>query len=111
MAYFAECNPGKLSKMSEDYLDIKLNKESATHSGWEDDVLSANQKEYAAKDAYVGIELFKYFAEEIKPAASFESKKSHVQFIIQKYHQFFDIPYNGSQGVPEDFINDLLSSN
>lgn len=111
MAVLADCKPGALAKMSDDYLGIKLDKQSQTHSGWEADFLSASQTKYAAEDAEVGIKLFKYFANEIKPVGSFESPKAHLQYIIQEYcSKFYDTFYDGSQGIPFDFIKYRMSN-
>lgn len=60
--------PESLAKMAASLLDISLNKDlSLSCSDWEAKTLSKEQIEYAAKDVFVAIELFKKFANEIKP--------------------------------------------
>lgn len=68
IAPYAKLTPGGLAKMSKDYLDIELDKNWAIRcSDWEANILSESQIEYAAKDAYVAIELFKKMANIIEP--------------------------------------------
>lgn len=74
----AGCNPGRLSKMSDDYLGISLDKDSNQCSDWEADSMDGDQIEYAAQDVHVAIQLFKYFGCEIAP-----SKGS--RYIINNY--------------------------
>lgn len=111
LAAIAGCNPGSLAMMSENYLDIKLNKKSKTHSGWEDDHLSVRQTDYAAKDAYVAIKLFKYFQRKLLKPSIMTEDYEHVQYVINEYcYPFLDIIYNGAQGVPHVFIQRQMST-
>lgn len=46
--------------------------------------------------AFVNIELFKLFAEQVQPKQPDEDEKTHVQHILQKYtHHLFDLKYTG----------------
>lgn len=102
MAAMTGCRPGGLGKMSEDYLKVKLDKNWRIRcSDWEAPTLSEKQLDYAAKDAHVAIELFKFFAARLQAKKLFEKETTYVQHIINEYcFRFFDISYNGAKVVP-----------
>lgn len=104
LAAMTGCRPGGLSKMSEDYLKVKLDKDWRLRcSDWEAPTLNKRQLDYAAKDAHVGIELFKFFAARLKPKGTFETQSAYVQHIIDEYcFRYLDISYSGAQVVPKD---------
>lgn len=107
LAAMTGCRPGGLGKMSEDYLKVKLDKNWRIRcSDWEAPILNDKQIDYAAKDAHVAVELFKYFAEKLQSKRLFEKQSTYVQHIINEYcFRYFDINYNGAQVVPKDSQN------
>lgn len=67
MAELAGCQPGGLGKMAQKYVNSPSNRKNWTiHHRWEDQQLTQEQIDYAAKDATDGIELFKFFANKLK---------------------------------------------
>lgn len=104
MAAMTGCRTGGLGKMSEDYLKVKLDKNWRIRcSDWEAPILNDKQIDYAAKDAHVAVELFKYFAEKLQSKRLFEKQSTYVQHIINEYcFRYFDINYNGARVVPKD---------
>lgn len=109
MAALADCNPGKLSKMTEEYLDIELDKGDVPTSNWEAQELDDEQIKYAANDSHAAIELFKNFAKKLKSMNSFRNQSDHFQYINENYcSNFLDFKYNGAQGVPRDFIRQRM---
>lgn len=67
MAQMTGCQPGGLGKMSQQYLNSQSYKENPRiHHLWEQEDLSKEQIDYAAKDAFHGIELFKFFARKLQ---------------------------------------------
>lgn len=86
LAAQCQCRAGGLAKLSEEHLNVKLDK--AWHircSDWEANVLNKVQISYAAKDAHVAIELFKVFAEKLKPRPFWMNTKKYVDEIIDQY--------------------------
>lgn len=102
MASMTDCKPGALGKMSQDYLNVKLDKNWRIRcSDWEAAALNKKQIDYAAKDAHVAIELFKFFAARLKPKGLFEKQQAYVKHIVDEYcFRFFDIAYSGT--LPKD---------
>lgn len=93
LADLALCVPSGLAKMSEDYLNIKLNKSWSIHNRWEKSTLSQKQIDYAAKDVQVAIELFKYFANKLQ-AETLPNQPFNIQHFIDKYCMLhFDARY------------------
>lgn len=83
-----------LGKMSEKYLGVSLDKRLDVRcSNWNALSLNAEQIDYAAKDALVAIELFKYFAKKIEPSGSFSNGSTCLQNIIRKCNPFLDHKY------------------
>lgn len=86
MALKSGCKSGGLGKMSQNYLDVKLDKSlNVICSDWEAPRLSPKQLDYAAKDAHVAIELFQHFAGKIEPKPCSENSKTYVKRIIDEY--------------------------
>lgn len=104
LAAMTECSPGGLGRMSEDYLKVKLDKNWRIRcSDWEAPILSNKQIDYAAKDAHVTIELFKFFAAKLQPKRVLEKQSNYVQNIIDEYcFRYLDIPYNGARSVSKN---------
>lgn len=72
-----------LGSLTEEVLQVELNKNRCVAaSNWEVDTLPDIQIEYAAKDALVSLELFKFFEEKLKPKPSDCNEKQHVQEFI-----------------------------
>ena len=97
LRHFAEivdCVPNGLAKMSEDYLNIKLNKKIwGIHLRWESLTLQPKEIEYAAKDVQVAIELFKYFADKLQTDI-LQNHTLNIQHMIDKYCAvYFDSSY------------------
>lgn len=92
------CKPGGLGKLSETFLNVRLDKNWRIRcSDWEAVVLSAKQIEYAAKDAHVAIEIFKILADRLIPLPLFGNKQKHVEKILNEYcFSLLDINYHGS---------------
>uniref|UniRef100_A0A1B0CQN3 Exonuclease 3'-5' domain-containing protein 2 n=1 Tax=Lutzomyia longipalpis TaxID=7200 RepID=A0A1B0CQN3_LUTLO len=68
MAQLVGEQPLGLSKLSQSFLNIELDKDWRLRcSDWAAHELNAKQIQYAANDAFVAIELFKYFAGRIAP--------------------------------------------
>lgn len=93
------CNypSGGLAKLSETHLNVKLDKNWRIRcSDWEASTLTSKQIEYAAKDAMVAIELFKIFANKLKPEPLFGNRTSYVEAIISEFcFNYFDMNFNG----------------
>lgn len=97
MAMLCDCQPGGLGAMSKRYLNVYLEKNWRTScSDWEAKILTAKQIDYAAKDAHVGIELFRYFADKLAPKPFLASTTNHVKSIIdEKCFYYLDQPFSG----------------
>lgn len=104
LAVMAGCKAGGLAKLSEDYLKVKIDKNWRIRcSDWEQPTLNEKQIAYAANDAHVGIELFKFFAEKLEPKRFVEKQSAYVKHIIDDYcFRFIDLTYSGSQVVSKD---------
>lgn len=92
----AQCFDGQtgLGKMSEKYLGVTLDKRTDVRcSNWNALSLNVEQIDYAAKDALVAIELFKYFAERIEPSGYFSNTSNCLQNIIRKCIPHLDRKY------------------
>lgn len=113
LAAMTNCRTGGLGKMSEDYLMVKLDKNWRIRcSDWESPKLNEKQINYAAKDAHVGIELFRFFAEKLKPKRLFDKQSNYVQNIIDEYcFRYFDLNYNGMKAISKDSQKTKKSTN
>lgn len=87
MAQRSGYEPGGLGRMSERYVNVKLDKGEVTCSNWQAQQLSEQQIEYAAKDAVVAVKLFDFFAEKIDQKSFFESDRKYATRIINQYCQ------------------------
>lgn len=68
LAEKCESRPLGLEWLSREHLGIQLDKGfSVNHYLWEIEELPSSLRSYAAKDAFVSIELFKYFLNRLKP--------------------------------------------
>lgn len=98
MANMANCDGSNggykrsLGAMSEQYLGVTLDKDvSICCSNWEADILSDDQITYAAKDALVGIELFKFFGDQIEPNSMSGRNPSRRQKVIDACFEHLDL--------------------
>lgn len=88
LALISDHKPEGLAKLSKKILDIKLEKNwRITCSDWESPQLSAPQIDYAAKDAFVAVEIFKKLYSTLKSNA--EDKFS----ILQLCDSYTDISF------------------
>lgn len=88
LAVLTNCQPRGLEKLSKQHLNIEIKqRKHAFHltSDWEAKVLSDKQIEYAAKDAQVGIELFKVFASRLERRYFWMNEAKYVQNVISEY--------------------------
>lgn len=87
----AGCEVGGLKVMAERYLNLKWKEDFKFHTLWEEPTLSDGQIEYASKDGFVAIELFKLFSEKLQPKIESEDQKTYTQCIVSKYcERYFD---------------------
>ncbi|XP_055312352.1 exonuclease 3'-5' domain-containing protein 2-like [Sitodiplosis mosellana] len=96
MAAEAGCVPGGLGTMSENYLNIELDKGYGGWqcSNWDPLTLDNGQIEYAADDGHVGIELFKFFVKKSSEPGIFESWHRYATRIVDKFRsRFLNIDY------------------
>lgn len=71
LALLAKHKAEGLGKLSKSILDIELDKDWRIRcSDWEIEELSPQQVDYAAKDAFVAIEIFRKLYDSIRPGAS-----------------------------------------
>lgn len=98
LAIQANCKPSSLAKLSEEYLNVKLDKNWRVRcSDWEVPVLSDAQTEYAAKDAHVAIELFKVFADRLQKRPMWADRKKYLDQILDNYcFSFYDMHFKAS---------------
>lgn len=95
LAELADCRPGSLATMSENYLGVKLDKDGARFSNWEAFDLSEEQIKYASDDVFAQMELFKYFAKILEPADRQFNEKYHLRNVFEKHCcQYLDRNYN-----------------
>lgn len=101
----ANCFEGTagLGKMAATYLGVALDKRLHIRcSNWNALSLNVEQIDYAAKDALVAIELFKYFAEKIEPSGFFSNSSTCLRNVIQKCTPHFDKKYVVSKNKKYD---------
>lgn len=94
-----ECGyrPGGLAQLSMEHLKVQLDKNWRVRcSDWEAETLMNMQIEYAAKDAHVGVELFRKFADKLKPKKLFENHTKHLKAFIDEYcFKYLDASFSG----------------
>lgn len=88
LRYMAEItghHPGGLKKLSENCINVKLNKnDKRIHLLWESPTLQPKQITYAANDAHVGIELFKFFANKLQQTSPIDCQ-TYVDCIMRNF--------------------------
>lgn len=78
-----------LAKLSEAALGIELNKDWRIRcSDWENETMSQQQIDYAAKDAFVAVEIFRKLYNSILP------KEKDVDSIRRFCDSYTDVPFN-----------------
>lgn len=85
LVQLAGCEVGGLKFMAERYLNLKWKENFRFHALWEEPNLSKEQIEYAAKDAFVAVELFKMFSERLQPKSELEDQTTYTKCIVAKY--------------------------
>lgn len=107
MAMLCDCRPGGLGKMSKNYLNVHLDKNwRISCSDWEAKTLTPKQIDYAAKDAHVGIELFRFFADKLSPKPFLTSTKDHIKSIIdEQCFDYLDQPFSGKSSFSVNSSN------
>lgn len=85
LVQLAGCEVGGLKFLAERYLNLKWKEDFRYHALWEQPTLSDGQIEYASKDAFVAIELFKLFSEKLQPKIESEDLKTYTQRIVSNY--------------------------
>lgn len=77
--------PGSLAKMSKQLLNIELDKNwRISCSNWNDSQLNEKQIEYAANDAFCGIEIFKKLFDHIKRNPSMKEVLDHCDEFVNR---------------------------
>lgn len=101
MSELAEYQATNLNKMCSDHLKIML----GNYMGrWESPTLSKYQIDYAAKCAYLPIELFQFFAEKLQSKSSSKGQSLSMQRIIEElckkyFNKSYDC-YDSGYGKP-----------
>lgn len=94
LSVMARGEPSSLSKLAEEYLNVKLEKHwRIRSSNWEANELSQKQLDYAAKDAQVAIEIFRVLGKKIEPNAG----KRFVDIVLERCYDFIDLRFNNIQ--------------
>lgn len=89
MAKMVGCKPLGLEIMSNECLKIKLIQNKRIGNQWENKTLDKKHIDYAANDAHVAIELFKYFANNLQPLSASEEQKTGVQSVMDTYCRIY----------------------
>lgn len=109
LAMMAGDQPHGLSKLSQEYLNVKLDKNWRIRcSNWEAGELSPLQMEYAAKDAHVAVEIFRVLAKKVEPTAG----RGFVKATLERSFDFIDMRFKNvslENGQPK--IGQSKSSN
>lgn len=105
LAKLAGCQPGSLAKMSENYLNEKLDKDGARTSNWETSELNEEQINYAADDAFAAIELFRYFAKLIARGNRFDNERDQLRYVIRNHcADFLDKYFNHAPNSTASYV-------
>uniref|UniRef100_A0A1B0BNC1 3'-5' exonuclease domain-containing protein n=1 Tax=Glossina palpalis gambiensis TaxID=67801 RepID=A0A1B0BNC1_9MUSC len=107
LAVMLRCKPLGLEKLSRSLLNVGLVKQwDIAKSNWEFDMLDRDQVQYAANDAFAGIEIFKHLANRLKPRnywnftnADFMAIMSEIQYLLDRGFSK-DTPITLSQDIP-----------
>ncbi|GAB0096872.1 Exonuclease 3'-5' domain-containing protein 2 [Sergentomyia squamirostris] len=117
MAHMVGEQPLGLSKLSHNFLDIELDKDWRLRcSDWSSPQLTSKQVQYAANDAFVAIELFKYFSDRINPRKFefFRPRGQNLQKTLDICAPFIDVTFKskniGAQGQKKGTRNLLTTS-
>uniref|UniRef100_A0A336JZY7 Exonuclease 3'-5' domain-containing protein 2 n=1 Tax=Culicoides sonorensis TaxID=179676 RepID=A0A336JZY7_CULSO len=112
MAVEAKVKPEGLGNMSKAQLGIELDKDWRIRcSDWEADTLTSRQIDYAAKDAYVAIELFKKFAEIISPKGPLTNNSKHIKHVFDVCDRYLDIHFKNISNITLSNKASLLAKN
>lgn len=90
LAVLAQCEPRGLSKLSQEHLNVKLDKNWRIRcSNWEASELSPKQMEYSANDAHVAVEIFRVLAKKVDP----KGDKGQVKRVLDRCFDFLDLRF------------------
>lgn len=107
MAKMAEFTAEDLKKLTEKHLKVMPFKKYLTTSPWELP-LTERHSEYAANNAHISMELFKFFAEKLKSFVPFTNHLSYVQYIINEYcSNYLNLNYTDSDTTNQNKSNDV----
>lgn len=88
LAVMAKCEPHGLAKLSQEHLNIKLNKDWRIRcSNWEARDLLPKQIDYAAKDAQVAIEIFKVLTKKL-------TQNNDFREVLDRCYGFLDMRFS-----------------
>jgi exonuclease 3'-5' domain-containing protein 2 len=102
LAKLAQQNAQGLGSLSKAVIGIELDKDWRVRcSDWEVDVLSKRQIDYASKDAYVGIEIFRKLYKMIRPGEMSAD-------VIRKFcDRYTDIAFKNKMNMPDPVTKNL----
>lgn len=109
--------PGGLASMAQTMLNVQLDKDRRiVLSNWERDILKPTQIEYAAKDAIVAVELFKFMSQVIEAKPDNMHEDTYVREIIENYcSKYVDLHYKefffGTSRLPVSGCTDKNQQN
>lgn len=100
IAQLAHCRPDGLAKLSHEHLNVQLDKNWRVRcSNWEAPELTDIQKDYAAKDAQVGVEIFKVLISKISTNFYWASKEKHAKEVLELCYNFLDMRFKANHNV------------
>lgn len=104
--------PRSLKIMSGEYLKVKLIPNKRISNQWENRTLDNKHINYAAKDAHVAIELFKFFANKLQLRSALEEQKTYLQSVIDTYcriyfNKTFNYAHPGANASQIEIISQL----
>lgn len=86
MAHAADYNPGSLTTMSKQFLNISLEESWYLRaSNWNASFLATDQIDFAKEKTKADIKLFTFFAEKIAPQRRFNGEAQQLQYIIENH--------------------------
>lgn len=93
LAMLTDSKPESLAKMSKAVLNVELDKNWRVRcSDWEAENLTDKQKDYAAKDALVAVEIFKILSQKFEKKSFWERKTTWTE-LFGKIETYVDIRF------------------
>lgn len=94
MAFEANLKAEGLARMSKTILNVELDKDWRTRcSDWEAESLTPKQIDYAAKDAIVGVELFKKMSDQLVAKTLWTNGAARVKEVLSICSKYADVGY------------------